>query len=314
MQIAHVKGKASAALLHNNLVSSATHCAYVHGGAVNEVHIFRNRPSSFGSTTNLATTKVSVSPGRARITQIRFCNAFGTPSLVVLYGGTIALYSGDGATLTGVYNVANTSPQSQQLAGITTSSDGKALYIGQGTGTVLCFTGSLDAPPRVMAGGHSTGITQLAVGPNGLLSADENGSLVSWTPDNSSSSTLHTGQGYPITSIQVRHGQIITGFASGHLRFFEASTGRKLAEVAAHSRSISAIDVHPTRKQVASASEDSFLSVWTLPDSTLAPYNKLTAELAQTLLTGVQYVGTDSNQIAVVAYDSRFVSVLTAPN
>jgi len=133
-------------------------------------------------------------------------------------------------------------------------------------------------------------------------------------------------------------------------------------EIAAHARSISAIDIHPTLpmvcllppirlvirlRQVAACSEDTFLSVWSLPTSSNSQVCSLPSlgfsqplsvqvknlSLVSTntsLLTGVRFCGKDRSLIAVrsdlvsrsaanrriclhSAYDSRFIAVVPAP-
>lgn len=49
----------------------------------------------------------------------------------------------------------------------------------------------------------------------------------------------------PGTSIQIGHGLVVAAFSTGHLRIYSLSKQSLIVEIAAHARSISAIDIHP---------------------------------------------------------------------
>jgi hypothetical protein len=299
MQMVQVRCKASAALLNNNLSASLDHVGYITGG---ECHVFPNKSQSFSSTSrSMSITKVACDPGVDSIDQLRFVSTFGTPGLVLLHGKTSSVFSEDGTTLAGSYT------SQDSLSGI--ASDAKSLYIGEGN-AILSFNGNMNSSARLSGASHTAPITLLDTHENFLVSGDESGAIYLWT-NGAAPAQVFAGAGFPVTGLRIAHSKIFAAFASGHLRRFDLASKALEAEVAAHTRSISAMDVCLATPQVALASEDAHVSVW---DMKADPVNRAHFDVSQTLLTGVQYVGPQQSHVAVTAYDSRTLSVFARPN
>ena len=137
--VVQIKWSSTAAFLPNNLTSNDSHVAFIHGGhSQQQVFVMKNKASNFTTPQNAVTTRVQCSSGKHKITEIRHCTAFGSASLVVLYSGTINVFSSDGNTLKTFYNSKDQSPLGQLYSGI--AADAKRnLYVGQGTGAIQVF-------------------------------------------------------------------------------------------------------------------------------------------------------------------------------
>lgn len=140
--------------------------------------------------------------------------------------------------------------------------------VGYTKGTVFLFEendGSLELEAKLK--GHEAAVA--AMGPPQkelLLSGDDEGRVMSWTGAALSKECCFEGRGSPVMSITGRADMVVAAYMSGHIRIFSRKAECLKAEVAAHSRPVSALAMHPSRDQFVSAGEDSLLYVWTLPD------------------------------------------------
>ena len=116
------------------------------------------------------------------------------------------------------------------------------------------------------------------------------------------------GSGSPITSIASGHGLIVTADVTGKLRVYNASSDKHglAVEISAHGRTINAIDIHPTLPLVVAASEDTYISAWTLP-TTAQPVvrNVVMVSPAPGLWTGVRFSGKNAESVVATCYDSK---------
>jgi len=103
------------------------------------------------------------------------------------------------------------------------------------------------------------------------------------------------GTGSPVTSIAIKHGVIVTADVTGKIRVISVEKKALSVEIAAHSRVINAIAVHPTKPIVTAVSEDTYISAWTLPTANQPVVrNILMFAPAPALLTGVTFSGKNS--------------------
>ncbi|KAG7388433.1 WD repeat-containing protein 54 [Phytophthora boehmeriae] len=97
---------------------------------------------------------------------------------------------------------------------------------------------------------------------------------------------------------------LVVGFVTGCLRLFSPDDFHLHAEVAAHTRAITALDAH--NEFVASVSEDTFLNIWEISSSKpgSGPRVKLASSQAvpNDLLTGVAFMST--NTLFTATYDT----------
>ena len=100
------------------------------------------------------------------------------------------------------------------------------------------------------------------------MSADDMGIIVVWALQQDppvAAAVFTEGQGFPCTCVAVSGDVIVAGFSTGTLRIYRLSALELHMEVAAHSRCITALSVHPSATMMATVSEDTFLHIWPLP-------------------------------------------------
>lgn len=132
---------------------------------------------------------------------------------------------------------------------------------------------------------------------------------------------------------------LASAFATGHVRLFSLDSHSMLCEIAAHSRAITSLCVHPTLPLVATVSEDSWLRVWHFPVTSISRPQKQqqpvevrvallhSAFRKHTLWVGAQFlqppplapsallksIAMQPPSIAVVAYDDPQLYVFRIP-
>jgi WD40 repeat protein len=132
--------------------------------------------------------------------------------------------------------------------------------------------------------------------------------------------------GFPCTSLVILAGghAVAAGFANGALRLFvcgassTSGSGSYLAaEIAAHSRTITALCSHPTLPILASTGEDGVVNVWSLPELSATGVGRvnldMTAHTPGALFTGLTFLPSDSMSstlhLMATAYDSHALKI-----
>eukprot|EP01138_Halocafeteria_seosinensis_P001981 gb/GECG01002029.1/.p1 GENE.gb/GECG01002029.1/~~gb/GECG01002029.1/.p1 ORF type:complete len:357 (+),score=28.11 gb/GECG01002029.1/:1-1071(+) len=203
--------------------------------------------------------------------------------------------------------------------------EGKIL-VGSSTGEVIVFKRSDKSFHRCSRlSGHAAPVSAIATEDTEgkhFASADAHGTVVLW--DTSLMEAVHTfeGAGDPCVSLAFRDDAIVAGYTTGLVKIFSVSDRSIRAEIAAHTRAITALSMHPKRPTFATVSEDAMLNVWSLPDLTVSTEenrfkvvsdNSINVE--DHLLTGVQFIGgasESSMQLVVDAYDTLHVRAFYA--
>jgi WD40 repeat protein len=116
----------------------------------------------------------------------------------------------------------------------------------------------------------------------------------------------------PVTSLLIRDETIVAGFVTGHIRIYRANIGELAVEVAAHTRPVMGLALHPRDSSFASCSEDQHVSVWVLPDFESRSSSVVdcfsTRKLPNRMLTGAAFVPQD--RLALAAYDDSEIAIL----
>jgi len=85
-------------------------------------------------------------------------------------------------------------------------------------------------------------------------------------------------------------------------------------EFYAHSRILTAMDIHPTKDIIATVSEDSTLNVFPIPTRETPEATPLLSVCwPMVMLTGVAFCGRTSDDIATVGYDHDEMRIFTGP-
>lgn len=114
------------------------------------------------------------------------------------------------------------------------------------------------------------------------------------------------------TSLAVRKDLIVCARLSGVVQIFGRRDLALKAEIEAHSRWITAMDIHPTRDVIVTAAEDCTLNVWQLPLGGRRVAALLSICWITCPITGVAFCGPRRDDIAAVAYDTDEIQVWRA--
>jgi len=329
-----LKCKASASLIPNNLSCNGNNLLYV---SRNEVHIVKeNHDEIVGEKPPHLSTAAYAE--KDIISQSCYCKfSFGDCIVIITVTGLIHIYDDSGQKLYHFHKLQKSQValgvREAHLRGI--AHDASHLFIGTGSGEILMFSISLkkfSLTKKIQ--GHKEMISALEctfIATNDekekekekekevtLVTADEAGTVIFWSVDQKEEGLTkikeHTGEGYPCLSMCKGHGYIICSYSNGVIRLFDINSKKIKVEISAHTRSINAIDIHPTKPMVVAVSEDSHISLWTLPTSTNKKVtNLLCASPTHALLSGVQFCGKDKSLISVTSYDSRALTFVPIP-
>ncbi|EQC27580.1 hypothetical protein SDRG_14634 [Saprolegnia diclina VS20] len=162
--------------------------------------------------------------------------------------------------------------------------------------------------------GHNAAVQ--AVATNGsakeplAVSSDDDGTLIVWgvEPSGLEKKQVIQGTSFPTTSLRCFQTRwVLTGDTTGKLRLVDMHDGVISADVGAHSRHLSALDVHNDR--VATVGEDGYLHVWKLKDDAGATGLRFELEhshrAGDDLMTGVAFAS--STKILTTSYDSTLI-------
>ena len=120
------------------------------------------------------------------------------------------------------------------------------------------------------------------------------------------------------TVVCCKDSMAFAGFLNGLLRVYNLAAGSLVMEVAAHSRCITGLSLHPSDNYLVSCGEDQAVNVWTLPSPSNGSYRS-NLDLAHSehwvdsVCTGVTWwrssyvlcVGYDSNNMLVASHRTR---------
>jgi WD40 repeat protein len=307
-KVQYVKCRQSASLIPNNFFSNDNQVGYLHS---NEVHIISNESSTF--LADRAASIVSAYHEKGSITQTRFCKfEFGDALVIVNQSGLVQVYDELGTRLQTSYKFSNKSPKDLTLRGIASDGDQK-LWVGTGSGKILMLEVSKSTSTMKLLqtlSEHSEPVTDLTFANNTLVSGDEHGDIIFWSSKGKCMKKLDSTGAHPVTSLCSGHGYAVAGFSTGHIRMYNLDDNILQCEVATHTRCVTAVCMHPTEPVVGSCSEDTFVSVWSLPtDSRSGVQSLLHISPSPFLITGVQFVA-NGDYIACTAYDSRYISLM----
>jgi len=315
-KVGMVKCKASASLLPNNLTTSGAYISYIHRS---ECHLVENKPAIL-ALEKTDTTKCLYNE-KDPLSQIRYLKlAMGEVLVAITLGGLVHIYEENGQKLLHFHKLQKSqvalSAHDAHLKGIAADNNAN-VFIGSGSGEILVFniTAKKMALTKKLEG-HQHAVQDLNATDGHMVSGDEFGSVVFWSYKEDDFKKLHEikGDGNPVTTIAIGHGYAVVGFSTGHIRIYSLDKHQLKVEITAHTRTINTIDMHPTQPMFATVSEDTFLSVWSLPTPKSSQVRKLHLQsVSSGLLTGVRFNVRDPNQLLVTCYDSRFLMYLDAP-
>jgi WD40 repeat protein len=116
----------------------------------------------------------------------------------------------------------------------------------------------------------------------------------------------------PCTSVRLsRAGFAIAGYDAGKVRIVSVAAGGVIAEICAHARCVTALDLSPREDLFCSAGEDAILNVYRLRDSADEPVEVvMSAPVPDRLLHGAAFFSNGS--LAAAPYDYEALTVFDA--
>ena len=237
----------------------------------------------------------------------------------------VQLWSSDGSSLLCFMDLASmmvseyTDSDSSHLRCKCITADGENIFVGDSMGGITCIVEKQSAfsasshlhTPSSSSTAESIGITCIHASEGILVSGNEQGEVLCYRncPPYELLCRFQSG-GFITTSICCTRGIVLAAYSCGHLRIFrislEPSGVCELAvELAAHSRCINAVVLHPANNIFATCSDDSMMHVWELPS--IVPKTKsdmrliFTENISNRLLTGISFF--HDGKLGVLAYD-----------
>jgi len=325
-----VKCKASASLLPGNLIAGSKYYGYIHR---NELHLVECRHVGLGVERAESRRAEGLSE-KESINQADFIKlgSIGDVIVVVTQGGGVFALDENGTKLLHSYKHNKSTSKELHLRGI--ASDGKdGLYVGTGTGDILVFqvtkskmalTKTISHAQVASEGGNtSAGVSALVYAQphSSLVSGDDYGNIVFWAGAgdalNPSKTVRIAGVGAPVNLLSFAHGWCVSATACGHIRMYDVAARSLAVEIAAHTRAINALDIHPTRPMLLAGSEDTFVSCWSLPsppgDGSVQVRHLMSEVPSLGLLTGCRFGGAHHELILTTVYDSRSIAIMHTP-
>ncbi len=272
----------------------------------NDVHVIRSN----GETTRVAINK-------CKITQSRFVEIGRSSVLAVLSDQGIQVWSSEGDVLLFNHATATSITDGEDpryMRGV--GSTGKELIIGGSNGSVLVFDCSAGAKSGDFRLLHTletlkNPIQTIAASPISPFVAvgDDQGNIFVYNANEAyAQCNVFTGTGAPCTSLAVAEdGIIVGGFSTGHIRLFRTDVSELAAEIAAHTRAVTAVSYQENTQLLASCSSDSQVHVFSVPNFRSKANSSVGCVfsdfLENKMCTGISFVG--ETRLAVSSYDDE---------
>ncbi|XP_069981263.1 WD repeat-containing protein 54-like [Penaeus vannamei] len=230
----------------------------------------------------------------ANILQAAWVTLHGRELLVLATAAGVLVYEWDGSVLLHAH-LLPTPPadaSSSFTRGIAALYSG-VICVGVHTGEILSLPvteeGTVGEGEKVRY--HARPVTALAAHGLILVSADDQGTIVVAEDVEGlrKMCLIETYNETAVTCLKAWAGQIVAGYLSGHIRIFNLHDGRIQAEVCAHVRSVSGLDVAVESGLLISASEDTFVRVWQLGKIDVPIEHKYSFSERDTTICGVTF-------------------------
>lgn len=248
------------------------------------------------------------------ILQAKWCRIGDSAVLILASQHGIQIYDVEGTILLHWYAlscVGDADEQTETFARGITSLGSDLVCVGTHEGTILAFLVTDDNSNIKLEHtlrGHAIPIGDLSSNGDILASGDDAGLICVWRKDGSDIFTVHRLQGYrsPCTSLATWSNFLLAGFTSGHLQLFCIQKGILMAEVAAHGRAVTSVDIAPQTGLALSASEDTFVRFWQL-NATEEPCieHKHSEMIQDSQICGACFLTSSGSGFCVSSFDSE---------
>ncbi|BFZ00999.1 hypothetical protein BsWGS_04038 [Bradybaena similaris] len=308
--------KSSASSLTNNLsvlpVPDRRQLLYlvVHKSLVNLVSAATDGSSVLGRQIACKEPAATTALGLPFLMQAKWVVLPSRTLLVLTTSRGIQIFEPDGVAMVYWHSLSDSLDKSNYAKGVAGVGE-KTLCVGTETGAILMF----DVPPKGSnvilmdtVCKHEAPVSDLTSEKDVLASADDLGTIILWKFNGVKLSPVTSirGTGWPCNSLALWRRVLIAGFASGHLRVYNANSGICGAEVLAHARTINAVDVSKENGMVLSVSDDTFFRVWRLKALNVPQIEFCHGESVKNAqLVGGSFVDGQGRALCVTGYDTN---------
>lgn len=303
VSMATIKVTDTASLLHNNLAASP-------GGVFAGLH---NSANTGGGKIFIHHGESRSGPEVTQGTSIRFLSpAQGNVLCVSSTGGT-QIYSEDALTLLSFAPVsASVDSLTAHHRGACVVASLQHIAIGTSAGGILLVNAATPGHYSPLTECHPSSAAAdvadicFSAASGHVVTAHDDGDLHVWLPDaNGAYADITTvpSVGEAPVRIAAMSTRLLVAYAAGHIRLFDAMSFELQAEITAHARCLTAVDVKEDTCQVASVGEDTVLNVWIVDPGEVPQVSlQYSSIVIPKLLTGVML--TSASSAVVTAYDS----------
>ncbi|KAI8490742.1 WD repeat-containing protein 54-like [Branchiostoma floridae x Branchiostoma belcheri] len=314
--------RGSASALCNNLAlnripeKNLTTHAVVHRSAVNLVTV--SGPATGEGQQNFHHRQVTCREAGqhtgSMVLQAKWCQLATRNLLVITSQKGVQIFEQDGAIMVFWHALG----AAESVSGYSTFARGVApvagnlICVGTSSGNVLCFNIPPKGPNVTLTEtmkGHSSAITDItSTGHTGdtVVTADDSGNIIVWKGPKFVEVTRISGSRNPACCVCLWKDTVIAAYSTGHIRLFGVETGNIHAEVCAHARWISSLDILPESGQLLSASEDSYARIWQLKKGNTTEVEHVHSECVTDIqLCGAKFTSPEGKAFAVTGYDTN---------
>jgi len=307
--------KGSTSALCNNLSvqlcreNDTVNYAVVHKSVVNILSVAKDGSGS--SHRPIICKEPSASHSNTVVLQSRLLNIAGQLLLVITSQKGIQIFETEGSLMLYWYSLGDLQHGEVSACfgrGICGLMD-NTICVGNHDGEILVF----DVPARrtnitvaETLRGHHVPVCALEADGDRMLSGDDMGNLVLWQAGENFQPLINIqGDGWPSSSLCLWKDVIVAGYGTGHLRIYSTASSNLTAEVSAHARQITAIDVSE-KGLLISGSEDTFVRGWQLIAGVVPKISHVFNECVTDIqIQGVKFTTPEANSFAVSGYDSN---------
>ncbi|XP_059469523.1 WD repeat-containing protein 54-like [Neocloeon triangulifer] len=262
------------------------------------------------------------------ILQVAFVSTSGRSYFVVASTFGVQIFDEGGSVILFSYDIskspvsafdtdASSAPYAVGIAKLSTRPDTASICVGASSGGILVLSAmGLDISFSSMSRNHDYSVTCLAGLDRTLISGDTSGTVMSWKIDNNEKlnrTSFIRGPNWSCTCLCAYYdlagkAMAVAAFGSGHLRIYEAATLALRAEVAAHSRWITGLDVAPETRMLISCSEDSIFTIWQLNPDECTPIDYVcSSSVANHKLLGARFLNSHGTSLCLSSFESNFI-------
>ncbi|GAB6022817.1 WD repeat-containing protein 54 [Chamberlinius hualienensis] len=244
------------------------------------------------------------------IIQVTLCEIGDKLILVLLYSDGIQFFDEDGSELN-YFNLGQYIQDEDVKGRCIVNGEGSKLAVGTDKNQILNFrfvTKSTDAVQyNTITAGHTGAVSCIAISGKYMASGGDDG-RVSVYNSTSPYEKLQVFDLYrsSVTVVNIWKTWIAAAYGSGHLRLFDLKTRQLLAEVTAHAKWITGMDIAQSTGLILTVSEDTFIRVWEVtPSEEGVMAHKFSQPVTDTCLCGGRFIDSEGKQFAVTGFESE---------